>query len=88
MYQADEGKVWDFAVPREDGTHLYGRTLYLGKGDSIDNYIQIDEAEMNAYYAEQEKLEKKAREQELLEQLSVLYPEEYKEDANNEYLAD
>lgn len=49
-YDADEGKVFDWAVARfsedEDGNktqqHLYAKTLFIGVGDSIDNYIEID----------------------------------------------
>lgn len=49
-YDADEGKVFDWAVARysedEDGKktqqHLYAKTLFIGVGDSIDNYIEID----------------------------------------------
>lgn len=49
-YDADEGKVFDWAVARfhtaENGKktqqHLYAKTLFIGVGDSIDNYIEID----------------------------------------------
>lgn len=52
-YDADEGKVFDWAEPRyeeviqEDGTsvqqqvHLYAKTLFIGENDSIENYIEI-----------------------------------------------
>lgn len=76
MYQANEGKVWDFAVPKEDGSHLYGKILYLGVGDSIDNYIQVDEAERDAYYAEQEQKEKEAQFKEMMKDA---YPDMYAE---------
>lgn len=49
-YDADEGKVFDWAEPRyieEDGEqvqeHLYAKTLFIGGNDSIDNYIEVDE---------------------------------------------
>ena len=77
MYKADEGKVWDYAIPREDGSHLYGTVLYLGKGDSIDNYKQVDVSERDAYEAEQEK---KANEVKLSQVLRELYPSEYEEE--------
>lgn len=48
-YEADEGKVFDYKEPHfnedEEGNqveeHLYAKTLYLGKHDSIDNYIEV-----------------------------------------------
>lgn len=48
-YIADEGCVFDWAEPHyhteEDGTevqdHLYAKTLFLGKNDSIENYIEV-----------------------------------------------
>ena len=51
-YDADEGKVFDWAEPRfnvdEDGNeyqeHLYVKTLFIGHTDSIDNYIEVEEA--------------------------------------------
>lgn len=54
-YDADEGKVFDWAEPRftdgqdEQGNpiqvqmHLYAKTLFIGANDSIDNYIEVDE---------------------------------------------
>lgn len=58
-YDADEGKVFDWAEARYDdvpndpehleyGTHkeqshLYVKTLFIGGNDSIDNYIEVDE---------------------------------------------
>ena len=55
-YDADEGKVFDWAEPRieikydERGneierieTHLYTKTLFIGHTDSIENYIEVDE---------------------------------------------
>ena len=60
-YDADEGKVFDWAEPRyddvpndlehpENGTHkeqahLYVKTLFIGGNDSIDNYIEVDEVQ-------------------------------------------
>lgn len=49
-YDADEGKVFDWAEPRyhedENGNqiqdHLYAKTLFIGGNDSIDNYIEVD----------------------------------------------
>ena len=58
-YDADEGKVFDWAEARyhdvpddikhkEKGSHkeqehLYVTTLFIGGNDSIDNYIEVDE---------------------------------------------
>ena len=53
-YDADEGKVFDWAEPRfetvvederevEVQAHLYAKTLFIGGNDSIDNYIEVDE---------------------------------------------
>lgn len=56
-YDADDGKVFDWKEPRftmaldEEGKeieiqeHLYAKTLFIGANDSIDNYIEIEEAE-------------------------------------------
>lgn len=53
-YVADEGKVFDWRVPRfgkrkndngefeEVQTHLYAKTLFIGGTDTIDNYIEVD----------------------------------------------
>ena len=57
-YDADDGKVFDWAEPRyheepvdmdkPDGPtktvqdHLYAVTLFIGGTDSIDNYIEVD----------------------------------------------
>ena len=57
-YDADEGKVFDWAESRyhdvpddiehpEKGSHkeqehLYVTTLFIGGNDSIDNYIEVD----------------------------------------------
>jgi hypothetical protein len=49
-YDADEGKVFDWAEPRfienEEGEqiqeHLYAKTLFIGGNDSINNYIEVD----------------------------------------------
>ena len=55
-YDADEGKVFDWAEPRYEievdefgnevngeQTHLYVKTLFIGSKDSIENYIEVDE---------------------------------------------
>lgn len=60
-YDADEGKVFDWAEPhyvyvpvdetRPDGEmkqiqeHLYATTLFIGSNDSIDNYIEVNKPE-------------------------------------------
>ena len=60
-YDADEGKVFDWAEPhyiyvpvdetRPDGEmkqiqeHLYATTLFIGSNDSIDNYIEVHKPE-------------------------------------------
>lgn len=54
-YEADEGKVFDWAEPRftevldenkqpiQVQEHLYANTLFIGPTDSIDNYIEVEE---------------------------------------------
>ena len=50
-YDADEGKIFDWAEPRfeedEEGnevqTHLYVKTLFIGSFDNIENYIEVEE---------------------------------------------
>ena len=53
-YEASEGKVFDWKNLEEHKTyneethewiqeHLYAKILYLGKFDSIDNYVEVDE---------------------------------------------
>ncbi len=54
-YDADEGKVFDWAEPRfiteldENGNevevqeHLYAKTLFIGGNDKIENYIEVEE---------------------------------------------
>lgn len=54
-YDADEGKVFDWAKPRfitqkdENGKeikvqqHLYVKTLFIGNLDKIENYIEVEE---------------------------------------------
>ena len=52
-YDADEGKVFDWAEPHyietEDGEqvqdHLYCTTLFIGHTDNINNYIEIEKPE-------------------------------------------
>lgn len=45
-YDADEGKVFDWAEPRftedEVQEHLYAKTLFIGGNDKIENYIEVD----------------------------------------------
>ena len=49
-FDADEGKVFDYAEPRfeenEKGeqvqVHLYAKTLYLGVNDNISNYVEVE----------------------------------------------
>lgn len=51
-YDADEGKVFDWKEPRynvdENGEqiqeHLYVKTIFIGPTDSVENYIEVDEA--------------------------------------------
>lgn len=51
-YDADDGYVFDWKEPRfiedENGNeiqeHLYVKTLFIGGNDSIDNYIEVEEA--------------------------------------------
>lgn len=48
-FDADEGYVFDWLEPRfeedKDGNqirqHLYAKTLFIGKNDAIDNYIEV-----------------------------------------------
>ena len=52
-YDADAGFCFDWAEPRfvedEEGNqiqeHLYAKTLFIGGNDTIDNYIEVKEAE-------------------------------------------
>lgn len=54
-YDADEGKVFDWATPRyinkyddnknvigKEQEHLYVKTLFIGGNDKIENYIEVD----------------------------------------------
>lgn len=51
-YDADDGKVFDWAEPRyiedEEGNkvqeHLNVKTLFIGANDTIENYIEVDDA--------------------------------------------
>lgn len=57
-YDADEGKVFDWAEPRfrteldESGKeieiqeHLYVKTLFIGLNDRIENYIEVEAKEV------------------------------------------
>ena len=50
-YDAEDGYVFDWVEPHytkdQDGNeiqeHLYAKTLFIGSGDSIDNYIEVEE---------------------------------------------
>jgi hypothetical protein len=54
-YDADEGKVFDWANLAEHQTedeegnviqeHLNARTIFIGANDSIDNYVEVDECQ-------------------------------------------
>lgn len=48
-YDADYGKVFDWAEPRYEERdnervqiHLYATTLFIGSTDTIDNYIEVE----------------------------------------------
>ena len=51
-YDADDGKLFDWKEARytenENGEqvqeHLYVKTLFIGANDSIENYVEVDEA--------------------------------------------
>lgn len=54
QYDADDGFVFDWREPRfieveiegniqEVQEHLYVKTMFIGEGDSIDNYIEVPE---------------------------------------------
>lgn len=55
-YDADEGMVFDWKEPRfvenENGEavqeHLYATTLFIGANDNIENYIEVEQPEMEA----------------------------------------
>lgn len=51
-FDADDGMVFDWKEPRYNTvmegeeekqvqTHLYAKTLFIGVGDSIDNYVEV-----------------------------------------------
>ncbi len=52
-YIADDGKVFDWvnleahqAIDENNNViqeHLYAKAIYLGVGDSIENYVEIDD---------------------------------------------
>lgn len=42
-YIAPDGYVYDYAIPREDGQHLYVKYLYLTQSDNINNYVLVEE---------------------------------------------
>ena len=49
-YDADEGKVFDWAVEHKDVdeegneriNHLYSKTLFVAPNDDINNYVEVD----------------------------------------------
>lgn len=52
-FDADDGMVFDWKEPRYNTviegeeekqvqTHLYAKTLFIGVGDSIENYIEVE----------------------------------------------
>ena len=51
-YDADDGMVFDWKEPRytEDANgeqvqeHLNAKTIFIGPTDSIENYVEVDEA--------------------------------------------
>lgn len=56
-YDADDGMVFDYKEPRFDTVmendeekqvevHLYAKTLFIGYGDDIDNYVEVDAPEV------------------------------------------
>lgn len=55
-YDADEGFVFDWKEPRyiedEEGNqiqeHLYAKTLFIGEHDNIENYIEVEQPEVEA----------------------------------------
>lgn len=52
-YISNDGFLFDWKEPRynEEGQeHLYVSVLYLGDNDSIDNYIQVEEALAVEFY--------------------------------------
>lgn len=42
-YVAPDGYVYDYAVLREDGEHLYAKYLYLSQFDDIRNYALVED---------------------------------------------
>ena len=42
-YTAPDGFVYDYAVPQEDGEHLYVKYLYLNRLDNINNYTLVED---------------------------------------------
>lgn len=50
---ANNGFLFDWKEPRfneDKQEHLYVSVLYLGDNDSIDNYIQVEEAAAIEFY--------------------------------------
>ena len=40
-YEAPDGYVYDWAIPKGDDNHLYVKFLFLSKNDKIENYILV-----------------------------------------------
>lgn len=74
FYYPSKGKV--FTTKEPTTPPLYALAISLGKGDSIENYIEVDITERDAYYAE---LERQQQEEELRRLLMELYPAEQSE---------
>lgn len=56
-YIANDGFLFDWKEPRFNGDeqeHLYVSVLFLGENDSIDNYIEVNQAESLSYYSRHE----------------------------------
>lgn len=71
---ASDNKVFDF----KDTTHghLYAKMIFLGKNDSRDNYVEVDESVAIEYEQEQARKEK---EEQLRLLLMELYPQDKEE---------
>lgn len=72
---ADEGMVFDYKEPI-DNQHIFAKLIYLGIGDSADNYIQVEESVRDEWERQQEQEEKEA---ELHRLLRELYPDNKEE---------
>lgn len=64
---ADNGK-WIRRRNENENPH-YTKMVYLGSGDSADNYIEVDESEYSAYVtAQEQRLKELAAEKEAAEE--------------------